>query len=96
MGTIMASDILSLEPFLDSPNSDPRKRPGVAMVQLAGALELPFVLVGSVLAGGGIGYLLDRSLHTSPGIALGGGFLGFIFGMWQILRQLSKDRKRES
>jgi F0F1-type ATP synthase assembly protein I len=65
------------------------------MTQVAGALELPFVLVGSVLAGGGIGYFLDRTLHTAPAILLIGGFLGFIAGMWQILKKLSRDRKRE-
>lgn len=80
---------------LDPQNPSPRKSPGTAITQVAGALELPFVLVGSVLAGGGIGYLLDRSFHTAPGIAVAGGFVGFAAGMWEILKKLSRDRKRE-
>jgi len=72
-----------------------RKRPGAAMAEVAGALELPFVLVGMVLIGGGIGYLLDRWFHTSPGITLGGGFIGFVSGIWEVLRKLTRDRRKE-
>lgn len=74
-------------------SQSPRKRPGVAIAQVAGALELPFVLVGSVLVGGVLGYFLDRSLHTAPILAMCGGFLGFVAGMWQVLRKLARDRK---
>ena len=65
------------------------------MAEVAGALELPFVLVGMVLVGGGIGYLLDRSFQTSPAITLVGGFIGFAAGIWEILRKLTRDRRKE-
>lgn len=57
------------------------------------AMELPFVMVAGVVVGGGIGYLLDRWLHTSPAITLIFGALGFAGGIWEIIRRLSSDEK---
>lgn len=54
------------------------------------AMELPFTLIVSVLLGGGIGYLLDRAIHTPPAFLLIGGLLGFGAGVWDIIRKLSK------
>lgn len=56
-------------------------------------MELPFVMVAGVVVGGGIGYLLDRWLHTSPAITLIFGALGFAGGIWEIIRRLSSDEK---
>jgi F0F1-type ATP synthase assembly protein I len=63
--------------------------------QLAMAMELPFVMVGEVVIGGGIGYLLDRWWHTSPVITLVGGVLGFAGGIWDIIRRLSREEKNQ-
>jgi ATP synthase protein I len=67
---------------------DPKKSPGL-LRQLSLAMELPFVLVGGVLIGGGIGWLLDRWLHTAPWLLLVCGLLGFGGGMRELLRRLS-------
>ena len=58
------------------------------------AMELPFVMVGGVLIGGGSGYLLDRWLHIAPALTLVGGVGGFALAMRDILRRLSRDEKR--
>lgn len=60
-----------------SPAPDRRKRGSTAAMQLAAAMELPFILVAGVVIGGGIGYLLDKKFHTSPAFALILGILGF-------------------
>ncbi len=53
------------------------------------AWTLPFELVVPMLAGGGIGYLADRWLHTSPLFMLILGFLGFGIGLRNVLKAAS-------
>jgi ATP synthase protein I len=60
--------------------------------QFAMALELPFILVGAIIVGGLIGYLLDDWLHTKPYLMLVFGFLGFFGGLRDLLRRLSKQK----
>lgn len=76
-------------------NPAPNKRLGSSAGQLAMALELPFSLIISVLLGGGIGYLLDRWLHSAPALMLVGGLLGAGVGIWDILRRLTRQQKRQ-
>ena len=52
------------------------------------ALELPFTLVGSIILGGLLGYLLDRWLHTKPLLMLVFGGVGFYAGLREVLRRL--------
>lgn len=52
------------------------------------AMELPFVLVAATLIGAGLGYLLDRWLHTKPIFLLVLGGLGFFAGVRELLRRL--------
>ena len=59
--------------------------------QFAIAMELPFVLVGTILVGGAIGYFLDRWLHTKPVMMLIFGGLGFAAGVRDVLRRLPKN-----
>jgi F0F1-type ATP synthase assembly protein I len=73
----------------------PRKGPVSQAQQVLLAMELPFVMIGSVIAGGLVGYLLDRLLHTAPVFLLVGGLLGFAGGIWEIIRNLSSDEKRK-
>lgn len=80
---------------MPSPNSEPSNGPGSFARQLALALELPFVMIGGVVIGGGIGYLIDHWAHTSPLFTLVGGFLGFGGGIWNILRRLLREDKRK-
>lgn len=61
--------------------------------QLANVMDLPFVLVGSVVIGAGLGYLLDKRLGTSPILALLLGALGFAGGMYELIRRLTGKRK---
>jgi ATP synthase protein I len=58
--------------------------------QFAMATELPFVLVGTIAVGGGIGYFLDVWLHTKPILMIVLGFLGFFAGLREVLRRLPK------
>lgn len=59
--------------------------------QMALAMELPFTLAGTVVAGGLVGYFLDRWLHTSPWLLLIFGGLGFAAGVREVLRRLPSD-----
>lgn len=56
--------------------------------QLAIALELPFVLVGTVAVAVLLGFYLDRWLHTKPVLTLILGALGFIGGIREIIRRV--------
>jgi ATP synthase protein I len=73
---------------------DPKQSSGF-LRQLSMAMELPFVLVGGVLIGGGIGWLLDRWLHTAPWLAMALGMLGFGAGIREIIQRLTREEKNE-
>jgi ATP synthase protein I len=80
----------------DSPKPDSEKSPPQGALRGLGlAMSLPFTLIVSVILGGGAGYLIDRWLHTIPIFSLILGVVGFGAGLWDILRQLSKEEKRE-
>ena len=74
----------------------PPKQSKKDVTQLAMVMELPMIMIGSVVIGGGLGYLLDQLLHTSPVIALILGMLGFGAGVWEIIRRLSRSEKSDS
>jgi len=78
-----------------SQSPSPRKQPVTLARQLAMAMELPFMMIGSILVAGGLGYALDRWLHTSPAFTLFLGLLGFAGGVWEILKTLSREEKKE-
>ena len=73
-----------------SPPPAPRKHPPEWVRQFAATMQLPFILVASVLVGGAIGWLLDRWLHTSPILMLVFGFIGFAAGLWDVVRALTR------
>jgi len=73
----------------------PRKRPTAFVNQLALAMELPFIMIGATLIGGGLGWLLDRRFHTSPALTLVLGALGFAGGLWDILKRLTRAEKNQ-
>ena len=54
------------------------------------AFEMPFTIVGAVIFGGLLGYLLDRWLHTRFIFTLVLGALGFAAGLKEVLRRLSQ------
>jgi ATP synthase protein I len=59
--------------------------------QFALAMELPFILVAAIVVGGGVGYFLDRWLHTKPYMMIVLGFLGFFGGLRDVLRRTSSE-----
>ena len=67
----------------------PRRDPEGFARQLANVMDLPFVLVGSVVIGAGLGYVLDKRFGTSPVLVLLLGLLGFAGGMLQVIRRLT-------
>ena len=56
--------------------------------QFATAMELPFVMVGTIAVGGLFGFALDRWMHTKPYLMLIFGALGFFGGVRDVLRRL--------
>jgi len=70
----------------------PRKSAARKIADKSGiALELPFTLVGAVIAGGAIGYFLDKWIHTSPWLMMILGGLGFFAGVREVIRRLPLD-----
>ena len=85
----MPSDNEERQPARDvSPGSNDA---GKFSRQFATAVELPFVLVGTILVGGAIGFFLDRWLHTKPVMMMIFGAIGFAAGIRDVLRRLPKD-----
>jgi F0F1-type ATP synthase assembly protein I len=68
----------------------PKRNPEFAS-QIALALELPILFIGSVVIGGGLGWLLDRKFRTGPWLMLLGGLLGFVGGFRELLRRLNAN-----
>jgi F0F1-type ATP synthase assembly protein I len=67
----------------------PGKGPADWIRQLVLALDLPFLLIGAVMGGGLIGYVLDQWLHTEPWLMLILGGLGFYAGLRALLEALA-------
>lgn len=67
----------------------PRKDVSNAAKQFAIAMQIPFSLVVPVFAGGGIGYLLDKWLHTRFVFTLVLGLVGFGIGLREVLKLAS-------
>ena len=78
----------------DSGPPEPRREPDGFARQLGNVLDLPFVLVGSVVIAAGLGYLLDKHFNTSPIFTLVLGALGFAAGMYELIRRLTSKRPR--
>jgi ATP synthase protein I len=72
----------------------PSKRAARFARELALAMELPFVLVGTVLTGGFSGFLLDRWLGTAPLFLIVLGILGTYAGIREIVRRLPKGNSK--
>jgi F0F1-type ATP synthase assembly protein I len=75
-----------------SPQSTPPRNLGKGVSDAARTysliFELPVLLLVCIGAGGGIGYLIDRAAHTSPAFTLILGAVGFVVGIFQLLRAL--------
>ena len=74
-----------------TPGSPPAARRAKSFSpQFALAMELPFILVGAIIAGGAMGYFLDAWLHTKPVLMFVFGCIGFAAGVRDVLRRLPK------
>lgn len=73
----------------DQPESPTVEKAKQVSTQYAMAMELPFVLVGAIVVGGFLGYLLDSWLHTKPILLLVLGGVGFFAGVRDVLRRTS-------
>ncbi|HYK38982.1 MAG TPA: AtpZ/AtpI family protein [Candidatus Eremiobacteraceae bacterium] len=81
----------------NSENPQPKKSPARNIADKSGlALELPFTLVGAVIVGGGLGYFLDKWLHTPPWLMVVFGGLGFFAGVREVIRRLPVDGPKNS
>jgi len=78
-------------------DQDQKKIDPGTMKAIGVAWTLPFELVVPMIVGGGIGYLLDRWLHTAPLFLLIIGFAGFGVGLRNMLKTAnSLDKKSGS
>lgn len=68
----------------------PGRNPADWVRQLALALDLPFLLISSLMGGGVVGYILDEYLHTTPWLMLVCGGLGFAAGLRGVLQSLAR------
>ena len=55
-------------------------------------MDLPFVLVGSIIVGAGVGYIVDKHFSTSPAFTLILGGVGFAAGIYEVIRRLTGKR----
>lgn len=50
------------------------------------AAAASYTLIGAIVLLGALGYVLDRTLETSPGFLIGGLILGIAVGFYQLAR----------
>lgn len=77
-----------------SQDPSPRKDTQNAVKQAAFAYSLPFTLLGPPIVGAGIGYLVDRWLHTLPAFTIGLGVVGFGIGLRDIIKAAARFDKK--
>jgi F0F1-type ATP synthase assembly protein I len=80
---------------VDLQDPSPRKTQSGTLRQAALAYSLPFTLIVPPVVAAGIGYLLDRWLHTLPLVTIVLGLLGFGIGLRDILKAASKLDKKD-
>ena len=49
-----------------------------------------YTLIGAILLLGGVGYALDRWLHTSPWLLFGGLLVGIIVGFAKLIQSVGR------
>ena len=73
--------------------TDKRREPSMlAALGLASGIGLQLAV--AVLAGLGLGYLVDRAVHTSPWFLLAGLLLGVVVGGSSVVRTIRKELRR--
>jgi F0F1-type ATP synthase assembly protein I len=79
---------LKNEPNATEPSNEELEKVKKYSTQTSLALELPFTIVGAVIAGGLLGYFLDHWLHTKMIFMIVLGGVGFYAGLREVLRRL--------
>ncbi len=74
--------------------SRPRVRPPDLWGQVAYYASLGFILPAAAVAGYGIGWILDRWLHTAPVLSIVIAMLGTAGGFIEVLTILRRAEKR--
>lgn len=85
--SLKARDTLQNKP--EAPAGDP----GMGNAMGAG-FRVVTELVAGVLVGGGLGWLLDKLLHTKPLMMILLGCLGLTGGFWNIIRETMPGRRK--
>jgi F0F1-type ATP synthase assembly protein I len=80
------------KPNTTGPASDELEKAKKYSTQTSLALELPFTIVGAVIAGGALGYFLDHWLHTKMIFTIVLGGIGFYAGLREVLRRLDGSK----
>jgi len=82
----MSAEVPPNDPSSDAENI--RQTTRRSNSQAAMALELPFVVIGTIAVGAGIGYFLDHWLHTEPILMFILGGFGFVGGIREVIRRV--------
>lgn len=77
--------------FPEIPKPKPPPKPSPAITGAAKAIGLATNFIAICLAGGGLGYLLDRWLGSLPWGTIAGFFVGLIGSTVRIIRDLNAD-----
>jgi len=85
----MGGSALDKEPNATKPTSAKAQQAKRAFTTVELALELPFTIVGAMVLGGVLGYLLDYRFHTGRAFTLILGGMGFIAGLREVIRRLT-------
>jgi F0F1-type ATP synthase assembly protein I len=80
---------------VDPEDRKPGKISGDSARAFALAWSLPFSLVVPMVVGGGLGYLLDRWLHTKLVFSLVLGLLGLVLGIREMVKTAATLDKKD-
>ena len=80
---------------MTSQDPESRKISPDASRAFAVAWALPFEFVVPMVLGGGIGYFLDRWLHTKPALLIVFGLLGLAIGVRNLVKSASLLDKKD-
>ncbi len=79
-------------------NPKPKKKPALdihkAFQAAAPYLNMAYVMIGSILILGYLGYYLDKRLQTSPLLLLVGVFLGFGLSIYNLIKVIKESERK--
>jgi ATP synthase protein I len=89
----MADDLDTLQRKIDEakPPAGNKNTGSGNNAELGQALRFSVELLSGIAAGGGLGYFLDRWLHTFPWLFIIGFFIGAVAGFRNLLREANRN-----